>query len=94
MVLAFSHAQADAISTGKSRARTLHNACAMRVQSLANMSMAPGAKKETLLRTWGNKVLFVNEEISMMPAEPINIDMYRAMWGRHEQLFRGPGPIR
>ena len=46
LVLAFSHAQANAISTEGIRARTLHNACAMRVQSLANKNMAPGAKRD------------------------------------------------
>ena len=91
LVVAFSHAQANAISTERIRARTLHSACAMRVQSLANKNMAPGANRETLIRTWRNKVLVVNEEVSMMPAEAINMEMYRAMWGRH---FRAPGPIR
>ncbi len=85
LVLAYSHAQADAISTNHIRARTLHGACSMRVQSLANMHMAPGAKKEALMRTWSNKVFLVNEEVSMMPAEALNMEMYRAMWGRHEQ---------
>jgi hypothetical protein len=85
LVVAYSHAQADAISKGKIRARTLHNACAMRVQSLANTKMAPGAKKETLIRTWGNKVFLVDEEISMMPAEALNMEMYRAAWGRSEK---------
>ena len=90
LVVAFSHAQANAISTESIRARTLHNACAMRVQSLANKNMAPGAKKDTLLRTWRNKVLVVNEEVSMMPAEAINMEMYRSMWGRHEQFSVNP----
>ena len=45
MVVAYSHAQADAISTANIRARTVHNACSMRVQSLANAKMAPGAKQ-------------------------------------------------
>ena len=85
LVVAYSHAQADAISKGKIRARTLHNACAMRVQSLANTKMAPGAKKETLIRTWGNKVFLVDEEISMMPAEALNMEMHRAAWGRNEK---------
>ena len=56
LVVAYSLAQADAIYKDKIRARTLHNACAMRVQSLANTKMASDAKKETLIRTWGNKV--------------------------------------
>jgi hypothetical protein len=57
----------------------------MRVQSLANTKMAPGAKKETLIRTWGNKVFLVDEEISMLPAEALNMEMYRAAWGRSEK---------
>ena len=86
LVVAYSHAQADAISTDQIRARTLHSACSMRVQSLANQRMAPGAKKDALIRTWMNKVLLVNEEVSMIPAEALNMEMYRAMWGRHEQF--------
>ena len=58
----------------------------MRVQSLANAKMGPGAKKEALIRTLSNTVLLVNEEVSMMPAEALNMEMYRAMWGRHEQF--------
>ena len=86
LVVAYSHAQANAISTEQIRARTLHNACSMRVQSLANAKMAPGAKKQALISTWSNKVLLVNEEVSMMPAEALNMEMYRAMWGRREQF--------
>ena len=86
LVVAFSHAQADAISTEQIKARTLHNACAMRVQSMANSKMAPGAKKDVLINTWSNKVLLINEEVSMTPAEALNMEMYRSMWGRHEQF--------
>ena len=85
LVVAYSHAQADATSTEQIRARTLHNACSMRVQSHANPKMAPDAKKDALISTWKNKVLLVNEEVSMMPAEALNMEMYRAMWGRHDQ---------
>ena len=45
LVVAFSHAQANAISTERIRARTLHSACTMRVQSLANKNMSPGANR-------------------------------------------------
>ena len=89
MVLAFSHAQADAISTTIEPEHCTTRALCV-CNRFANMNMAPGAKQETLLRTWGNKVLVVNEEISMMPAEAINMDMYRAMWGRHEQFSVDP----
>ena len=82
LVLAYSHAQANAISKGAVRARTLHNACAMRVQSMANSKMAPGPKTDTLTNTWGNNMLLVNEEVSMMPAEAINMEMFRAAHGR------------
>ena len=60
-------AQADAISKGDIRARTLHSATAMRVQSMANKNMAPGAKQATLTHIWRNKILLVNEEVSMIP---------------------------
>ena len=36
LVCAYSHAQADAISKDNIRAKTLHNATGMRVQSMAN----------------------------------------------------------
>ena len=54
----------------------------MRVQSLANSKMAPGAKIDALTNTWGNTMLLVNEEVSMMPAEAINMEMFRAAHGR------------
>jgi hypothetical protein len=82
LVLAFSHAQADAISNGTVRARTLHSACAMRVQSMANSKMAPKERIDALTSTWANKVFLVNEEVSMMPAEAINMEMFRAAHGR------------
>jgi len=82
LVLAFSHAQADAISNGTVRARTLHSACAMRVQSMANSKMAPKERIDALTSTWENKVFLVNEEVSMMPAEAINMEMFRAAHGR------------
>ena len=86
LVVVYSHAQVDAISTEQIRAWTLHSACPPRMQSLANAKMAPGANKEALIRTWMNKVLLVNQKVSMMPAEALNMEMYRAMWGRHEQF--------
>ena len=81
-VLAYSHAQADAISTRTLRAKTMHTASGMRVQSLANKDMAPRQKKDFLTQTWSNKMVLFCEEISMDPAEVINMVMYRSMWGR------------
>jgi len=89
-VLAYSHAQANAISTSTFRAKTLHNVSGMRVQSLANKDMAPGQKKDFLLKTWSNKMALFLEEISMDPAEVINMVMYRSMWGRKEKWGVGP----
>ena len=43
MVVAFSNAQAKNISTETVKARTLHGACALRVQQYTNASMRPGA---------------------------------------------------
>ena len=43
MVVAFSNAQAKNISTETVKARTLHSACALRVQQYTNTSMRPGA---------------------------------------------------
>ena len=42
MVVAFSNAQAKNISTETVKARTLHNACAMRVQKYINAKPRPG----------------------------------------------------
>ena len=86
LVAAYSHAQADAISTEHIRSRALHNACSMRVQSLANAKMAPCAGTDAFIITWTNKVLLGNEEVSMVPADALNMDMYRAMRNRHEQF--------
>ena len=41
---------------------------------------------ETLIRTWENKVLVVNEEVSMMPSEALNMQMYRAMWDSRDKF--------
>ena len=85
LVVAFSHAQADAISNSSFRAKTLHSVSAMRVQSLDNKDMAPGPKLPRLQHIWEHKVCLVIEEVSMMAAVALNMGMYRATWGRKAQ---------
>ena len=50
MVVASSNAQAKNISTVGVKARTIHNACGMRVQQLINEKMRPGNKLQSLTK--------------------------------------------
>ena len=63
MVVAASNAQAKNISTADHRARTIHNASCMRVQSYALKDMKPGSKQDALERLWSNVVVLVIEEV-------------------------------
>ncbi len=54
MVVAFSNAQAKNISTETVKARTLHNACAMRVQKYTNANLRPGAMHKRLKCLWAH----------------------------------------
>ena len=61
-VVAMSNAQAKNISSSQVKARTVHNACGMRVQRLVNPAMRPGGKLEGLTRTWDQCKILVIEE--------------------------------
>ena len=89
-IVAASHAQANAISTKKHRAITIHKASEMRVQSLHNVDMLPGNKKQALERRWQPKVALVIEECSMLPAKLLNMLMFRAMFGRRSMTGAQP----
>eukprot|EP00959_Pyramimonas_sp_CCMP1952_P112270 2347390-Pyramimonas_sp.AAC.1 len=52
MVVASSNAQAENISTETAKARTLHNACALRVQKHINAKMRPGGMQNRLEWLW------------------------------------------
>ena len=82
VVVAASNAQAKNISTDAVKARTLHNACSMRVQKLVNAHMGPGNKNAALQRLWGRCVVLVVEEISMVAAALYNMLDFRSMCGR------------
>ena len=62
MVVAASNAQAKNISTAEHKARTLHNASCMRVQSYALKDMKPGNKQDALTCLWNKVVVLVVEE--------------------------------
>ena len=62
MVVAASNAQAKNISAVEHKARTLHNASCMRVQSYALPDMKPGNKQDMLACLWNKVVVLVFEE--------------------------------
>ncbi len=82
MVVASSNAQAKNISTATVKARTIHNASAMRVQELVNSKMRPGNKQQQLTRLWDTVRVLVIEEVSMVAASWYNMLDVRAMHGR------------
>ena len=73
VVTAPSNVQAKNISTAIVKAKTIHNACSMRVQKLVNTRMRPGDKLKTLTRTWDKVMVLVIEEISMVAANLYNM---------------------
>ena len=82
MVVASSNAQAKNISTVETKARTMHNASAMRVQKLSNDKMRPGKKQATLTKLWDQVRVLVIEECSMVAAAWYNMLDVRSMHGR------------
>ena len=82
MVVAAKNAQAKNISTQAVRAKTLHAASCMRVQSLSNAQMGVGTKEKTLQRLWGSVRVLVIEEVSMVAAAWYNMLDFRSMLGR------------
>ena len=82
MVVASSNAQAKNISTTDVKARTIHNAAAMRVQELINPKMRPGNKLNQLTRLWDQVRVLIIEEVSMVSAACYNMLSFRAMHGR------------
>ena len=81
LLLAYSNAQANGISTREHRAVTLHTASALRVQSLRNKDLKPKNKQDQLESTWGHLVAAIHEEVSMTPAEGYNALNLRATHG-------------
>ena len=67
MVVASSNAQAKNISTQDVKARTVHNACAMRVQKYENKLMQPGRQQKALTKLWESVRVLVVEEVSRRP---------------------------
>ena len=66
MVVAAKNAQAKNISTDKVKARTLHNAGMLGVQSLTNSNMGAGSKERALQKLWSKVQVLIVEEISMV----------------------------
>lgn len=97
MVVASSNAQAKNISTAECRARTIHNACSMRVQQLVNAKLRPGNKQKLLTTLWEPVRVLIVEEISMVAAALYNALDVRSMHGRSrtydvsESNYRHPG---
>ena len=82
MVVAAKNAQAKNISTDKVKARTLHNAGMLGVQSLTNSNMGAGSKERALQKLWSKVQVLIVEEISMVSALLYNMLDFRAMLGR------------
>ena len=82
MVVAAKNAQAKNISTESVRAKTLHTASCMRVQSLSNSQMSAGKKLKPLQKMWNSVRVLIIEEISMVAAMLYNMLDFRAMLGR------------
>ena len=81
-VVAMSNAQAKNITTIKVKARTAHNASAMRFQQLINSKMRPGNEQKVLISIWNAVRVLVIEEVSMMPAAVYNMLDFRVAHGR------------
>ena len=82
MVVAFSNAQAKNISTPHVKARTVHSACAMRVQRYVNNLMRPGKMQKQLTTLWEDVRVLVIEEVSVIGAAVYNMMDLRAAHGR------------
>ena len=82
VAVAGSNAQAKNISTTTVKARTIHNAAALRVQKYTLDRMAPGKKQAQLTRTWDHAMVLVIEEVSMVGAPLCNALSYRSACGR------------
>ena len=82
MVVAAKNAQAKNISTDTVRAKTLHGASLLGVQSLTNSNMAAGSNEKGLQKLWSSMRVLVVEEISMVSALLYNMLDFRAMLGR------------
>ena len=82
MVVAAKNAQAKNISTDEVKAKTLHSAALLGVQSLNNSNMAAGSKEKGLQKLWNAVRVLGVEEISMVSALLYNMLDFRAMLGR------------
>ena len=86
MVVAAKNAQAKNISTDTVRAKTLHSASLLGVQSLTNSNMAAGSKEQALQKLWSQIRVLVIEEISMVSALLYNMLDFRSMLGRRSMF--------
>ena len=79
LTVAFSNAQAKNISTQDVKARTVHNACAMRVQKYENKLMQPGRQQKALTKLWESVRVLVVEEVSRRPppCTPLGMETWK-----------------
>jgi hypothetical protein len=85
VVTTFSHAQSDAISNDKHRARTAHASCCYRVASMRNKDMGLKTREKEMKQRWLPKLLFIQDEISLVPASVENMMLYRITRARQCQ---------
>ena len=86
MVVAAKNVQAKNISTDTVRAKTLHAASLLGVQSLTNSNMAACSKEQALQKLWSQIRVLVIEEISMVSAFLYNMLNFRSMLGRRSMF--------
>ena len=82
IITTFSHAQGDAISNKKFKAKTAHRSVGYRVASLRNRDMSLKSKQKELEQKWRPKILFIEDEIGLIPAMVQNMLLYRTMRAR------------
>ena len=82
LIVCFSWAQAENISTERHKGVSVHNACLMGVAGHRNADMAAGSKLAALERKWGNKRLLAVEEVGMIGQGLYNMLLYRSWQGR------------
>ena len=81
-VVTFSHAQGDAISNEQFRAKTAHTAVGYRVASLRNKHLGLKGQRNKMEKAWRNKILLVEDEVSLFPAMVQNMLLHRCMRSR------------
>lgn len=90
MITTFSHAQGDAISNEKFRAKTVHAAASYRVAGLRNRDLALKTKRTEMESRWRSIIFLIEDEVSLIPAGVQNMLLYRVMRARQNMHVLKP----